>query len=73
MTGAAFGCRGSRQLTDHRIPAAMKGAVTHLLLLALLGTASAPAPISDKSRGWRQGRATFYGGSQRYLRNFPHR
>lgn len=50
----------------------MKGAVA-VLLLALVGTASAVAPVVDPSGGWRQGRATFYGGTQRYLRNFPKR
>ena len=51
----------------------MKGVVAVLLLLALVGTASALAPVLNATGGWRQGRATFYGGSQRYLRNFAAR
>ena len=50
----------------------MKGAVA-VLLLAFVGVASAVAPVVDASGNWRQGRATFYGGSQRYLSNFPNR
>lgn len=51
----------------------MKFAVALLLALALLGSASAIAPEVEGSAGWRQGRATFYGGSQQYLSNFPDR
>ncbi len=51
----------------------MKGAAAILLLLALVGTASAIAPVTNATGGWRAGRATFYGGSQQYLQNFPAR
>ena len=51
----------------------MKFATALLLTLALAGSASAIAPLSDAAAGWRQGRATFYGGSQQYLSNFPDR
>lgn len=51
----------------------MKGATAILLLLALAGTASAYAPVTDAAGGWREGRATFYGGSETYLENFPDR
>ena len=51
----------------------MKFAAALLLTLALVGAASAIAPEVEGSAGWRQGRATFYGGSQQYLRNFPDR
>lgn len=44
-----------------------------LLTLVLVGSVSALAPVLDAAAGWRQGRATFYGGSQQYLRNFPDR
>ena len=47
-------------------------------LAALLCTgraaAQADAPlIQGESGGWRQGRATFYGGPERFLQNFPDR
>lgn len=51
----------------------MKFAAALLLTLALVGSASAIAPEVGGSAGWRQGRATFYGGSQQYLGNFPDR
>lgn len=51
----------------------MKSAAVILLALALVGSASAIAPEVAGSAGWRQGRATFYGGSQQYLSNFPDR
>ena len=51
----------------------MQGAAVTLLLLALVGAASAIAPVTNATGGWRQGRATFYGGSQQYLQNFPDR
>ncbi|KAL3157021.1 hypothetical protein ABBQ38_001272 [Trebouxia sp. C0009 RCD-2024] len=44
-----------------------------LLTLALVGSVSALAPVLNATAGWRQGRATFYGGSEQYLRNFPDR
>lgn len=51
----------------------MNLAAALLLTLALVGSASALAPEVEGSAGWRQGRATFYGGSQQYLSNFPDR
>lgn len=51
----------------------MKCAAAILLLLALVSTASAIAPVTNAVGGWRAGRATFYGGSQQYLQNFPAR
>ena len=49
-----------------------------LVLTALLGISSAAAQanaplIQGESGGWRQGRATFYGGPERFLQNFPDR
>lgn len=52
---------------------AMKPAAAILLALAFVGTVSALAPIINATGGWREGRATFYGGSQQYLQNFPDR
>ena len=51
----------------------MKFAAALLVVLALIGSAAALAPLLDATAGWRQGRATFYGGSQQYLQNFPDR
>ncbi len=51
----------------------MKCIIAVTLLLALFGTASAIAPVTNATGGWRQGRATFYGGSETYLSNFPDR
>ena len=51
----------------------MRFAAALVLTLALIGSAAALAPLLDATAGWRQGRATFYGGSQQYLSNFPDR
>lgn len=51
----------------------MRSLAPVLLLAVLVGSASALAPITNATGGWRQGRATFYGGSQAYLSHFPSR
>ena len=44
------------------------------LLCTGRAAAQADAPlIQGESGGWRQGRATFYGGPERFLQNFPDR
>ncbi|KAK9787725.1 hypothetical protein WJX73_002165 [Symbiochloris irregularis] len=57
---------------------AMRTSAVVLCLLAVLGCARgsrqlAQAPSSNDGTGWQVGRATFYGGSAQYLRNFPAR
>jgi hypothetical protein len=56
--------------------AALPVAAAALLLCCCCGVArgQATAPlIAGQSGGWRQGRATFYGGPVRFLQNFPDR
>ena len=51
----------------------MAAALAALLCLER-AAAQADAPlIQGESGGWRQGRATFYGGPERFLQNFPDR
>ena len=44
------------------------------MLCVVSAAAQANAPlIQGETGGWRQGRATFYGGPERFLQNFPDR
>ena len=53
----------------------MRAVVAVTALLCISGAAAqANAPlIQGESGGWRQGRATFYGGPERFLQNFADR
>ena len=61
-------CSACRMRAPH-----MAAALAALLCLGR-AAAQADAPlIQGESGGWRQGRATFYGGPERFLQNFPDR
>ena len=62
-------------LNTASLPAGMRAVWALLALLCISGAAAqANAPlIQGESGGWRQGRATFYGGPERFLQNFADR